>query len=92
MQSQLGVVRNKTIHMKVHVSAGMAELGYDQIILYIAISKAGTIAINLRLLLAIEKILHLLICFIRNNNLFCCLPNSSTLSLSTTGFSRLFDV
>ena len=28
VQSQLGVVRNKTIYMK--VSAGMSELGYDR--------------------------------------------------------------
>ena len=73
VQSQLGVVQNKTIYMK--VSSGKAELGY------MAISIAGSIAINLRLLLAFKKLFHLLLCFIRNNNnLFCCLSCSSTLS------------
>ena len=78
MQSQLGVVRNETIYMKYPL--GCLNLATIEIIHYMAISIAGSIAINLRLLLAIKQPFHLLLCFIcNNNNLFFCLSCSSAL-------------
>ena len=79
IQSQLGLVRNKTIYMK--ASAGMTELGYNQNNTLHGYFKSCSIAINLCLLLAIKKLFQLLLCFIcNNNNLFGCFPRSSALS------------
>ena len=59
------------------------NLATIKIILYMAISITGSIAFNLRLLLAIKKLFQLHLCFLRNNNnLFCCLSHSSALSCS----------